>query len=87
MRDSHAHAQCVRLGMSVHAQRRLYFRFKLNTKETFLGNFLMIDGRFNYVTSRVKVLGLLEKKKEQFWILTVSGRPPQNSFWTLLVLL
>ena len=49
----------------------------------------MIDGCFNAVTSRVKVLGWLEKKErkkeeeeeeeeedEQFWISTVSGRPP-----------
>ena len=64
-----------------------------------MGNFPTIYGRFNCVTSRIKVLGELEKKEEeeqeeqeeeeeeqeqeerkkeeeQFWILTVSGRPP-----------
>ena len=43
------------------------------------------------VTSRVEVLGWLKKKEEerkkQFWISTISSRPPQNSFCTLLVLL
>ena len=44
-------------------------------------NFLTIYGRFNCVTSRVKVLakvGWLKKKEEedeQFWISTVLCRP------------
>ena len=43
---------------------------------------LMIDSCFNCVSSRVNVLGSLKKneerneEEEQFWILTVSGRPP-----------
>ena len=48
-----------------------------------LGNIHMIDGCFICVTSHIKVLDWLEKKKEEeekFWILIVSGRPPQNSF-------
>ena len=45
------------------------------------------------VISHVKALARLaeeenmKKEDEQFLILTVSGRPPYNSFWTLLVLL
>ena len=59
------------------------------TKSPSLGNFLMVDGRFNCVTSYVKVLGWLKKEEEceQFWISTISGRPPTNSFWTLLMFL
>ena len=45
------------------------------TMHAFLGNILTIDGYFNCATSHVKVLGWLEKEKEDK-ILTVSGRPP-----------
>ena len=47
-----------------------------STKEPSLGNFLMIDGHFNCITSRVKVHRLIEKKEdEQFCILTFPGKP------------
>ena len=52
-------------------------------KRTFFGNFLTVDGYFNCVTSRIKVLRLggeerrrRKKEDELFCISTVSGRPP-----------
>ena len=62
----------------------------------------MINGCFNCVTFCIMVLGWLhegrtekvakkeeneKKEDEQFSLAAISGWPPYNSFWTLLVLL
>ena len=50
-------------------------------KRTFFRKFSHSQWPFNCVTSRIKVLGWLEKKEdEQFCISTASSKPPQNSF-------
>ena len=57
-------------------------RFKLSTNLPFLGNIFTINSCFNCVTPCIKVLGWMK----MVWISTGSGRPPQNSVLTLLVL-